>query len=302
MASALRSALVPALAVLALVAAPAAAQDVPRTLAFQGRLVRADGTPESTPQDLTFSLYATASGGSPLWQELHPGVPVTNGYYAVVLGVTTPLGYELARNEPLYLGVALSGQSELTPRLRMASVPYALRAQDSQLLEGRAASTFANASHGHPTATPTAAGFLSAADKAKLDTPAPIYGDGLTASGTPLNVRVSFAGSGGNNGTQRTVARSDHSHPRPTLACTHRTATGNDAGDSRLSIAWCATTEVLTGGGCSGLDVSPGLAFLPAGLNAESGATATGGQSYRCRNSDSATSAPTAYAICCRIP
>ncbi|MBZ4417617.1 hypothetical protein [Myxococcus sp. RHSTA-1-4] len=364
--SAPRSALALVLAVLALVGTPAAADDVPRTMAFQGRLVRADGTPESTPQDLSFTLYASATGGSPLWQEYHPAVTVTNGYYAVVLGTTNPLRYELAQGSQLYLGVALTGQSELTPRLQMASVPYALHAQDSQFLEGRAAVTFANANHGHATATSTTDGFMSAADKAKLDTPATAYSDGLTASGTPLTVRVSFptsggtngtsrnaaradhshatattsaagfmsaadkakldapattfgdglsvtAGtpptvsvnfttSGGNNGALRTVARGDHSHPKPALACTHRSATGNDAGDSRLSVAWCATGEVLTGGGCSGLDGSPGLAFMPTGLTVESGATATGGPGYRCRNGDSGTTAPTAYAICCRIP
>ena len=300
--SAPRSALALVLAVLALVATPAAADDVPRTMAFQGRLVRADGTPESTPQDLTFTLYASATGGSPLWQEYHPAVTVTNGYYAVVLGTTNPLRYELAQGSQLYLGVALTGQSELTPRLQMASVPYALHAQDSQLLEGRAAATFANASHGHATATSTTAGFMSAADKAKLDAPATTYSDGLTASGTPLTVRVSFPTSGGTNGTSRNAARADHSHPKPALACTHRSATGNDAGDSRLSVAWCATGEVLTGGGCSGLDGSPGLAFMPTGLTVESGATATGGPGYRCRNGDSGTTAPTAYAICCRIP
>ena len=104
--SALRSAFV--LALLVLLAAPAsrAAEDVPRTLAFQGRLVRADGTPENTPQDLTFSLYATPAGGSPLWQERLPSVQVTNGYYAVVLGSVQPLRYELTEGSSLFLGVA----------------------------------------------------------------------------------------------------------------------------------------------------------------------------------------------------
>ncbi|MFP2904283.1 hypothetical protein ACLESD_04255 [Pyxidicoccus sp. 3LFB2] len=300
--SALRPAL--ALAVLVLLAAPAsrAADDVPRTLSFQGRLVRADGTPESTPQDLTFSLYATASGGSPLWQERHPAVTVTNGYYAVVLGSALPLRYELAEGSALYLGVALTGQSELTPRLQMASVPFALRAQDSQRLEGRAAATFASANHGHPTATASAPGFLSAQDKVKLDAPGPTYGDGLSATGTPLTVRVSFPTAGGTNGSARVAARSDHSHPRPSLTCTHRQATGNDSGDSGTSVAWCATTEVLTGGGCTGLDFAAGGAFMPTGLTVESGATSTGGPGYRCRNNGSNAPAPTAYAICCRIP
>ncbi|QSQ21449.1 hypothetical protein JY651_40725 [Pyxidicoccus parkwayensis] len=365
---ALRSVL--ALAVLVLLAAPAsrAAEDVPRTLAFQGRLVRADGTPENTPQDLTFALYTTANGGSPLWQERQPAVPVTNGYYAVVLGAAVPLRYELADNVALYLGVALTGQSELTPRLQLASVPFALRAQDSRFLEGRSAATFANASHEHPTATSTTAGFMSAADKAKLDTPAPetVYSDGLTATGSPLTVRVSFATSGGNNGTARTAARSDHAHanatsttagfmsaadkakldtPEPTfgdglsvstgtpatvsvnfasaggnngtsriaaradhthakpvMACTYRQASGNDSGDSQASVAWCASGEQLTGGGCGELEGPSGVSFMPTGVTLSSGAVSSGGPGYRCRNSSASVPAPTAYAICCRIP
>lgn len=364
---ALRSTL--ALALLVLLAAPAAsraAEDVPRTLAFQGRLVRADGTPELSPQDLTFSLYASPSGGSPLWQERQPAVQVSNGYYAVVLGTVQPLRYELAEGSALYLGVALTGQSELTPRLPLVSVPYALRAQDSRSLDGRSAATFANANHGHAVATSSSDGFMSAADKAKLDTPDTTYSDGLTASGTPLTVRVNFATSGGNNGTSRTAARADHghavatptaagfmsaadkakldapetafgdglsvsgttpatvsvnfattggnngtsksaaradhSHPKPSLACTYKQASGNDAGDSQASVAWCAAGEQLTGGGCGGVEGPSGVAFMPVGVTLENGAASSGGPGYRCRNSSASVPAPTAYAICCRIP
>ncbi|MCY1018211.1 hypothetical protein [Pyxidicoccus sp. MSG2] len=364
--SALRSAF--ALAMLLLLAAPAsrAAEDVPRTLAFQGRLVRADGTPENTPQDLTFTLYATPGGGTPLWQERMPSVQVTNGYYAVVLGSAQPLRYELTEGSALFLGVAITGQSELTPRLQMASVPFALRAQDSRLLDGRAPATFANANHAHPAATPTSDGFLSADDKAKLDEPAPTYGDGLAASGTPLNVRVAFTTSGGNNGTLRTVARgdhahaaattttagfmspadkakldtpaptfgdglsvsagtpptvsvafstsggsngtlrtaarADHSHAKPVLACTYRQASANDTGDNQASVAWCASNEQLNGGGCGNLEGPGGVDFMPVGVTLDSGAVSTGGPGYRCRNSTTGVPAPTAYAICCRIP
>lgn len=196
--------------------ARAQTQDVPRTMTFQGRLVRTDGAPEETEQALSFALYEAASGGVALWTESHPSVPVTNGFYSVRLGSRTPLREELLQRGTLFLGVSIAGQSELTPRVELASVPFALRAADSRLLDGRPAAAFAVAGHGHPDATPTAAGFLSAADKAKLDAPATTYGDGLTASGSPLRVSVSFPGTGGTNGTSTTAARANHSHAAAT--------------------------------------------------------------------------------------
>jgi hypothetical protein len=136
-------------AVSSLFALPARAVDLPRQMTFQGRLIRADGTPETSPQDLRFVLYATLTGGVSLWEESHPGTPVTNGYYAVVLGRSLPLPASILNGQPLYLGVSLAGQSELTPRLPLVSVPYALRADDSNRLEGRVAASFADANHTH---------------------------------------------------------------------------------------------------------------------------------------------------------
>ncbi len=314
-----------AVAGLALHALPALAVDVPRQITFQGRLVRADGNPETAPQDLRFALYATSTGGVSLWDETHPGTPVTNGYYAVVLGSSQPLPPSAFTGQALYLGVSLAGQAELTPRLHLVSVPYSLRADDSNRLEGRpaasfadvshthasvpladnanllqnrAAASFADASHGHAVATPTANGFMSSTDKAKLDAAPSTYGPSLSLTTGTLN--VAFAGTG----TATTAARSNHTHPAPTLTCNYRTAMGNV--DAATSTAWCLTTERLMGGGCSdlgGAAAGEGLFFHPTGVTLVSGATNTGGPGYTCRvpNPPGAVSVPTAYAICCTI-
>ncbi|MBN1208489.1 MAG: hypothetical protein JXB05_26750 [Myxococcaceae bacterium] len=342
--------------------APAArAVDLPQQMTFQGRLVRADSTPETAPQSLRFALYATLTGGGPLWEESHPVVNVSNGYYSVVLGNTVPLPAAVLNGQALYLGVSLVGQSELTPRLPVVSVPYALLANDSNRLQGRPAadfalaahshtsvplaensnnlqgrpaadfalathshtsvplaensnnlqgrpaSDFADAGHGHTAATTTANGFMAAADKVKLNSQPSSYGPSLSLNAGTLN--AAFAGSGGNFGTLNTVARSNHTHPAPatpTLACTYRTATGNtDAG--RNSTAWCATTEFLTGGGCSdlgGATAGEGITFSPTNTTPApvDSSTPTGGPGYACRLPAAGTFAvPTAYAICCRI-
>ncbi len=307
---------------LALFAPSARAVDLPRQMTFQGRLMRADGSPETAPQDLRFDLYATATGGAPLWEESHPATPVTNGYYAVVLGASVPLPASVLNGQALYMGVSIVGQSELTPRLSVVSVPYALRADDSNRLEGRtastfadvnhthasvpyadlagnsnqlegrAASTFAAATHTHAVATPTTDGFMAAADKTKLNNAPNTYGAGLTlATGT---LAVSFAGTGSLN----TAARSNHTH---TLTCSYKTATGNTS--ATVSTAWCATNEVVTGGGCTDLEASAagaGITFGPTNTTAPvDGSTSTGGPGYVCRTHTAVP--PTAYAICCRV-
>ncbi len=280
-----------------LLAPPAHAVELPRQITFQGRLVRADGTPETAPQSLRFSLYATPSGGAPLWEESHPSVPVTNGYYAVVLGAATPLPASALNGQALYLGVSLVGQSELTPRLPVVSVPYALLAEDSHSLEGRAAASFADASHSHPNATPSAHGLMSSADKAKLNGLPSNFGAGLSSSGSTLS--VSFPSSGGTNGTASSAARSNHSHA---LSCTYRTATGNTDG-GKGATAYCLSSETITGGGCENLGetaTAAGVSFSPTGVSFVDSPNPTGGPGYACRALD-ATQPPTAHAICCRI-
>lgn len=276
-----------------LFAPSARAVDLPRQMTFQGRLVRADGSPETAAQDLRFDLYATATGGAPLWEESHLGTPVTNGYYAVVLGASVPLPAGVLNGQTLYLGVSIVGQSELTPRLSVVSVPYALRADDSNRLEGRAAASFADASHTHSTATASTDGFMSAADKSKLNGLPTSFGNGLSLNSGTLS--VSFAGTGSAN----TAARSNHTH---TLTCSYKTATGNTS--ATVSTAWCATNEVLTGGGCTDLEASTagaGTTFGPTNIGTPAdGSTPTAGQGYVCRTHTAV--APTAYAICCRIP
>lgn len=287
----------------------ARAVDVPRQMTFQGRLLRADGSPETAPQDLRFDLYTTLTGGSPIWTETFQGTPVTNGYYAVVLGSKTPLPSAAFDGRGLYLGVSIVGQSELTPRLPVVSVPYALRADDSNRLEGRAAATFADVDHSHTPATPAADGFMSAADKAKLNAVPTAYANGLTLSSGTVSVNngsslvvssgvlnVNFPTAGGTNGTASSAARSNHTH---TLTCNLYTATGNTS--AMVSTAWCATGEILTGGGCTDLEASAagaGITFGPTGATALPGATPTGGQGYVCRTHTAVS--PTAYAICCR--
>jgi hypothetical protein len=110
-----------------------AANGVARTMNFQGRIVNnttginvANGTVK-----MVFSLYNGASGGTALWTETQNSVPVTDGIFRAVLGGGgTPIPTSVNFNwDGLYLGVAVGNDSEMSPRIQMASVPFAFNAQ-----------------------------------------------------------------------------------------------------------------------------------------------------------------------------
>ncbi len=114
-----------------LLVAPTLALAVPLTIDQQGRILKIDGTPETTSLGATFAVYDSATGGSPLWSERHPTLGLdTSGFYTVSLGTITPFpsGSTLWDGRTLYLGITLDGDVELAPRESVQSVPYALRA------------------------------------------------------------------------------------------------------------------------------------------------------------------------------
>lgn len=111
------------LSALALLIPSLALAQVPQRLAYQGRLTKADGTPETGVLPVTFSLFAAAEGGTAAWSEAQ-SLALTHGYYATNLGEITPLGKVFDGRE-LFLEVSVGGTA-LAPRQRIASVPYAL--------------------------------------------------------------------------------------------------------------------------------------------------------------------------------
>jgi len=76
---------------------------------------------------MAFALYATASGGAPLWSEVQ-SVAVTGGIYNVQLGSVTGFPAGLFTH-PLYLGVTVADDAEMTPRQLLTATAFAMRAQ-----------------------------------------------------------------------------------------------------------------------------------------------------------------------------
>jgi hypothetical protein len=99
---------------------------IPGTLAYQGIVTDAAG--EIKPDgsySFTFRLYDMETGGSALWTETKD-LQVQNGLFYTLLGDQTSFGPNLLFDQPYWLGIQLGSESELIPRLPLASVGYSL--------------------------------------------------------------------------------------------------------------------------------------------------------------------------------
>ena len=112
--------------VLAVGLAAPASSVVPGQLNYQGLLLDDVGDTVQGAVALDFALYDALTGGTQLWAESHPAVPVVDGVYDVVLGSTTPLTASLVSGGALFLEITVAGET-LVPRQQLLSVPYALR-------------------------------------------------------------------------------------------------------------------------------------------------------------------------------
>lgn len=94
-------------------------------LSIQGILKNSDGTAvDDGNYAMTFRLYESDAGGTPVWEEEQPSVEVKGGVYSALLGSTNAL--DAPFNVPYYLGVSIEGSTELVPRVALTFSPYAL--------------------------------------------------------------------------------------------------------------------------------------------------------------------------------
>ncbi|MGB4976321.1 MAG: hypothetical protein WBR35_06240, partial [Anaerolineae bacterium] len=102
------------------------------TIAYQGRLADANGSPLTGTYSIIFRLYNVASGGAPLWEEQwtgQNGVQVSDGLFNVMLGSLTPIPQAVVTgNNTLWLGITVGTDDEMAPRVQLGSVPFAVQA------------------------------------------------------------------------------------------------------------------------------------------------------------------------------
>ena len=114
---------------------PGTTMAIPATLSHQGRILDSEMEPLIGVLDMTFSLYDQTEGGQPLWLEAI-SVAFDNGYYSVTIGTISQLNEEIFDQGQLFLGIQVDHGSELVPRTKITSVPYALRALVSESVIG----------------------------------------------------------------------------------------------------------------------------------------------------------------------
>ena len=110
--------------------------EVPQLIAYQGVLSETAGGPLVGEHTLTFRLYNTESGGSKLWEEAHRVnlLKEDDGTFSITLGSVTTFG-TLDFNQPLWISIEVDGDGEMTPRLRLTAVGYAINADKLDSLD-----------------------------------------------------------------------------------------------------------------------------------------------------------------------
>ena len=102
------------------------------TIAYQGRLADSSGNPLTSTLSMSFRLYSAVTGGTPLWTEQWSGsngVKVSDGLFNVMLGSLTPIPQSvITGNANLFLGITVGSDDEMTPRVQLGSVPFAVQA------------------------------------------------------------------------------------------------------------------------------------------------------------------------------
>lgn len=186
------------MSVLILATLPIASADVPYLINYRGHIADKPGTQNF---QINFKLYNQAQGGDPVWTETHPSVDLFDGNFAVILGPLSESELGLFSGDPLYLAVQVEGESELTPRQQITSVPYAF---NSALLDGKDPSNYVQSNSSawmqslglNQTGT---SGSLS--DLLDLRVNATTSGKGMIIQGTPsagdMGIRIYNTGTGG---------------------------------------------------------------------------------------------------------
>jgi hypothetical protein len=111
---------------LMILAAPVLA-DVPKTMNIQGVLTDPAGNPVTDGDyNVNFLFYSSEFATTPMFTN-DWDIWVVDGLFSHVMDMEPWLDLGVFANE-LWLGIAISGEAEQTPRMRLTSTPYAFRA------------------------------------------------------------------------------------------------------------------------------------------------------------------------------
>ncbi|MBN1424526.1 hypothetical protein JXA88_08220 [Candidatus Fermentibacteria bacterium] len=109
--------------------------EVPLAISYQGYLTDDSGSAvDDGAYELTFRIYQTETGGTPVWTERHSSVPVFSGLFKVILGDLTPLTIDFS--PPRFIEVQVGPNAPQAPRIFLTSVPYCFSASGADAVDG----------------------------------------------------------------------------------------------------------------------------------------------------------------------
>ncbi len=167
-----------------------ATAQIPKTINYQGALALPNNEPVPDAQyNVTFRMYDSETNGNELWAEQQT-VVTFQGVFDAILGNKTLLN--LAFDKPYWLSVQIEGQQEMTPRVPLVSVPFALSAlkainADSATFATKALLSDSASVAGHSRTSDTALIANEISDNAK----------NVVLSLNNLQGRISILGEGG---------------------------------------------------------------------------------------------------------
>ncbi len=167
----------------------------PQTLSFQGRLTDSSNNPVIKTSQVRFALYNSSAsfGNALLWEETQTITPNQEGIFKAMLGKQKTIPESIfLQTSPLYLGITVGTDEELTPRQQVPTVSYAAGAET---LQGLPLITQANAPENNVILALDSGGNLSMAGSAPHTIQA--TGGQLAVSGEKLLLATN-PGSNGN--------------------------------------------------------------------------------------------------------
>jgi hypothetical protein len=201
--------------------AHAQAQAVPGEMSFTARISDGNG-PVTGALNLKFEIFTDATAGTSQWEETQTGIVATDGMLYAMIGANTPLDASILDGGPLFLEVTV-GSDTMSPRIALASVPYAIRAD-----------TAATAEH------------ATTADTLGTLGPGDVLPKGSTLSCNATTQKVTAI-----NPTTGNVTCSTDQNTTYSLSCTDVSVTGPAGTGFRYATANCAAGFIVTGGGCN---------------------------------------------------
>ncbi len=110
-----------------------ARQGAPPVLQYQARLLNTAGQPlTATGLSITFRIWDAASGGTSIYTESQT-LDVVGGLLSAPIGTVNPLPTAIfATSANRWLGITVGADAEMTPRQRLGSTAYAIRADSAR--------------------------------------------------------------------------------------------------------------------------------------------------------------------------